>query len=111
MFHKEVIEDLIPTKLNIIGRDVNIELVEDLQDKLGECHVEDCLIKLQKGQQAQTGADTFLHECIHVIDERFQLNLTERQVYCTTVGLIALLKDNPSMLQYLAQALLNKRIV
>lgn len=102
---------MIPTTLKIVGRDVTVSVVEDLEDKLGECHAEECLIKVSKGQPPQTEADTLLHECVHTIDERFQLNLTERQVYCTTVGLIALLKDNPYLLQYLSEALHNKRII
>ena len=66
------------------------------------------MIKLRKGQSKIDEADTLLHECIHALDERFQLNLTERQVYCTTVGLLSMLQDNPIMLQYLVDAIDNE---
>jgi hypothetical protein len=46
-----------------------------------------------------------LHEVVHAIDNAMQLNMTERQVYCVTTGLIATLKDNQQFLEYLYKAL------
>jgi len=46
-----------------------------------------------------------LHECIHAIDDCFQLKLSERQVYCLAVGVLALLRDNRDMLAYLTEAI------
>ena len=96
--------------LTILGKEYTIEQLtaDELPDRLGETYTEQSLIKIRSGQNKFDEADTLLHECIHALDERFQLNLTERQVYCTTVGLLCLLKDNPEMLQYLSSAI-NKR--
>jgi len=55
--------------------------------------------------------DTLLHECIHAIDDCFQLKMSERQVYCVTVGVIALLRDNRDMLAYLTEAIEKPRKV
>ena len=42
-----------------------------------------------------------LHETVHAIDNAMQLNMSERQVYCLTTGLISVLKDNQHFLEYL----------
>lgn len=101
---------MIPTSLKIIGRNYKIELIEEFPDSLGETHTEAALIKIRAGQLLYDEADTLIHECLHALDERFQLNLTERQIYCTTVGLLSLLQDNPNLLQYLVNAITEKQI-
>ena len=94
---------MIPSSLKVIGKEYTVQLLtaEEFPDSYGETYTAKGIIKIQADQTVYDEADTLLHECIHALDERFQLNLTERQVYCTTVGLLSLLKDNPNMLQYL----------
>jgi hypothetical protein len=101
---------MIPSSLKIIGRTYKVELLDEFPESLGETHTEAALIKIRAGQLLYDEADTLVHECLHALDERFQLNLTERQVYCTTVGLLSLLQDNPNMLQYLVNAINEKQI-
>ena len=98
---------MIPSSLTIIGKAYEVQLltVQEFPANCGETHSAQGIIKIQEGQLLYDEADTLLHECIHALDERFQLKLTERQVYCTTVGLLSLLKDNPNMLQYLVHAI------
>ena len=101
---------MIPSSLKIIGKEYTVQLLsaEEFPGSYGETHTAQGVIKIRTGQTLYDEADTLLHETIHALDERFQLNLTERQVYCTTVGLLSLLKDNPDMLQYLASAVIKK---
>lgn len=100
---------MTPTSLRIVGKQYTIQkLSVDEFANLGETYTEQGLIKLRQGQSKIDEADTLLHECLHALDERFQLNLTERQVYCTTVGLLSMLQDNPIMLQYLVDAIDNE---
>ena len=103
---------MIPSSLKIIGKEYTVQQVsaEEFPNSYGETYTADSLIKIRTGQHLYDEADTLLHECIHALDERFQLNLTERQVYCTTVGLLSLLKDNPNMLQYLVNAIDKRRL-
>jgi hypothetical protein len=97
---------MIPTKLSIIGRDVCVIMTDDLPDgQLGECDDIKGVIKVKTGTPLPVEADTLLHECVHAVDERFQLKLSERQVYCITVGIMALLKDNESLLRYINDAI------
>ena len=101
---------MIPSSLKIIGKEYTVTLLsaEEFPNSLGETYTSQGVIKIQAGQSLYDEADTLLHETIHALDERFQLNLTERQVYCTTVGLLSLLQDNPDMLQYLASAVIKR---
>lgn len=95
----------IPSSLSIIGREVPVKVVEELPNQLGEFSYEEYVIKIKSGQHPLAEADTLLHECFHAIDDCFQLNMSERQVYCMAVGIVALLKDNKGMLSYLTEAL------
>lgn len=100
---------MIPSLLNIIGKQVEVVVQEELEGALGESYVEQDRILIRAGQKKFNEADTLLHECIHFIDERFQTGLTERQVYCITVGLLNLIKDNPSLLEYVTDVVKYKR--
>jgi hypothetical protein len=96
---------MLPASLSIIGREVPIKVVDVFPDQLGEYSYDDYAIKIKSGQHPLAEADTLLHECIHAIDDCFQLKLSERQVYCLAVGVIALLRDNKTMMPYLAEAI------
>lgn len=101
----------LPTNLKIIGRDTPVIKTEDLPDKMGEFDYHTFTVKVKAGQHPLAEADTLLHECLHAIDDCFQLKMTERQVYCTATGIIALLRDNKHFVQYLINAIENPRNV
>jgi hypothetical protein len=101
----------IPSSLNIVGREYDVIKVEECDDQVGGVNFETCTIVVKDGQQRLLEADTLLHESLHIIDEIFQLELTERQVYCITSGLIALLRDNAALMPYINDALLSPRKV
>jgi len=102
---------MLPTSLSIVGREVPVKVVDELPSQLGEYSYEDYSIKIKSGQHPLAAVDTLLHECIHAIDDCFQLKMSERQVYCVTVGVIALLRDNRDMLAYLTEAIEKPRKV
>jgi len=102
---------ILPTSLSVIGREVPVKVVEELPNQLGEFDYNDYVIKIKSGQHPLAEADTLLHECIHAIDDCFQLNMSERQVYCLAVGVLALLRDNKIMLPYLTEAIEKPRNV
>lgn len=101
----------LPINLRIIGRDTPVIKVDELPERYGEFDYNTFTIKIQSGQHPLAEADTLLHECIHAIDDCFQLKMTERQVYCTATGIIALMRDNKEFVQYLMNALENPRNV
>lgn len=100
----------IPSSLKIVGREYEVVKVEECDD-VGGVDFENSAIVIKDGQQKLLEADTLLHESLHIIDEIFQLELTERQVYCITSGIIALLRDNPALISYINDALLSPRKV
>jgi len=102
---------MLPTSLSIVGREVPVKVVDEFPSQLGEYSYEDYSIKIKSGQHPLAAVDTLLHECIHAIDDCFQLKMSERQVYCVTVGVIALLRDNRDMLAYLTEAIEKPRKV
>lgn len=101
----------IPSLLKIVGREYNVVKVEEYDEKVGGVDFENSTIVVKDGQQRLLEADTLLHESLHIIDEIFQLELSERQVYCITSGLIALLRDNPALVSYINDALISPRKV
>lgn len=102
---------MIPSSLKIVGREYEIVKVEEYEEQVGGVDFENSTIVIKDGQQRLLEADTLLHESLHIIDEIFQLELTERQVYCITSGLIALLRDNPNLMLYINDALISPRKV
>jgi len=102
---------MLPTSLSIVGREVPVKVVNELPNQLGEYSYEEYSIKIKSGQHPLAEMDTLLHECIHAIDDCFQLKMSERQVYCLSVGVLALLRDNRDMLTCLTEAIENPRKV
>jgi hypothetical protein len=100
-----------PTVLKIIGREYDVVKLQEYEDQDGGVDFETSVISLRAGQQKLLECDTLIHEAVHVIDEIFQLEMTERQVFCTVAGIIALLRDNPSLLPYINDALTSPRTV
>jgi hypothetical protein len=98
----------IPSSLRIIGREYDVVKL-DYENQVGGVDFDTCTIGIKSGQQKLLEADTLLHESVHVIDEIFQLELTERQVYCVVGGIMALLRDNPSLLPYINDAIVSPR--
>ena len=102
---------MLPASLSIVGREVPVKVVDELPNQLGEYSYEEYSIKIKSGQHPLAEMDTLLHECIHAIDDCFQLKMSERQVYCLSVGVLALLRDNRDMLVCLTEAIENPRKV
>ena len=87
-----------------MGRQYDV-IVKDDMVETGVCDYECATIFIKSGQVLDREVDTLLHECVHAIDECMQTNLTERQVYCITVGVLALIKDNKHVLQYINESI------
>lgn len=100
-----------PTSLRIVGREFEVKMLDEYEGQVGGVDHPACTINIKSGQQKLLEADTIVHEALHVLDEIFQLNLTERHVYCLAGGIIALLRDNPTMIDYLKDAIENPRKV
>jgi cob(I)alamin adenosyltransferase len=96
-----------PQKIRILGRDYIVEYNEELNGLYGKCDERNQLISIAPNQLPSLEVDTVLHEIVHGISDVMNLGMKERQVYCITTGLIAVMKDNPDFLEYLNR-MLNK---
>jgi hypothetical protein len=99
----------IPSSLKIVGREYDVVKLDYDNEQVGGVDFDNCTIGIKSGQQKLLEADTLLHESLHIIDEIFQLELTERQVYCVVSGIMALLRDNETLLPYINDALVSPR--
>jgi len=98
-----------PSVLKIIGREYDVIKLQEYENQDGGVDFETSVISIRAGQQKLLECDTLIHEAVHVIDEIFQLEMTERQVFCVVAGLIALLRDNPLLMPYINDALTSPR--
>lgn len=100
---------MVPTIIRVLGRDVPVVFDESMEKAWGEYDYLQQIVRIQKGQHPAFEADTVLHELIHAIDDVMQLGMKERQVHCVASGVLALLKDNPHLLEYLRHAIRAER--
>ena len=75
---------------------------KELPNELGMCYVDSNEILLRtQGLPADTIIHTFLHELVHSIEQKLELDMTERQVDLMALGLIDLFRNNPQMVELL----------
>ena len=75
---------------------------KELPNELGMCYVDSNEILLRtQGLPADTVIHTFLHELVHSIEQKLELDMTERQVDLMALGLIDLFRNNPAMVELL----------
>lgn len=92
-----------PAKLKILGKPFIIHwLTEGLDpDLVGECDTDKQVIRVRDGQPLESEQDTLLHELMHAVDEAVDAKLKESQVKRLATGLLAVLKENPTLVAYL----------
>lgn len=102
------------TNLKVLGKPFTIDYVDEEHEGLkegpddkdpgfGRIHPEGQAIWIREGQPLESEQDTLLHEAIHAVDETLGLQMDERQVTLMATGLLAIFKDNPDFLDYLAR--------
>jgi hypothetical protein len=74
---------------------------KELTDALGMCYADDLEIVLNPNQSASGIKQTLMHELVHSIEMKLNLELTERQVDVLALGLRHLFKENPRLLEIL----------
>jgi hypothetical protein len=98
---------LLPETVSVIGKTYRVCLIENNdyssleKGNDGECDHDNQIIKIRLGKADDYIKDTFLHECIHALEESFKLDFTEKQVERLATGLLAILNDNPQVKEFL----------
>jgi hypothetical protein len=97
-----------PNTINVIEQNYVIQYDDSLKNALGQCDANTLKISILPNQPASVEVDVVLHEVVHAIEMAMYLNMSERQVYCISIGLLAVLKRNPQFLEYLNKAINNE---
>jgi hypothetical protein len=74
---------------------------KELETDLGRCYPDELEIILNPNQSAEGIKQTLMHELVHSIELKLNLELTERQVDVLALGLRHLFKENPGLLEIL----------
>lgn len=69
----------------------------------GLCDVSSCTMTVANDVDPQQIADTVWHEITHAVDETLGLKLSESQVHAIAAGQLAVLLDNPKLIDLLLQ--------
>jgi hypothetical protein len=80
---------------------LNGENDEDSWSATGTCRSNECHIAVASDIDRQVQADTLWHEITHAVDETLGLGLTEQQVHALAAGQMAVLFDNPKLIELL----------
>ena len=99
-------------RLRILGKTIRTYLVppthkglcdgpEDGEPGHGRYEENSLKVYVASGQPLEQEQDTHLHELFHVIDDLLDIGLDEAQVVKLTTALLAMLKDNPNLFDYL----------
>ena len=93
---------MIPFKrLKVLGKWYRVTPGTD-KNRLGECDLVECRIGYRPDQHIQQARETLLHELIHAISDAQALNLSERRVRALGMSIMAIVADNPGLLEWLA---------
>lgn len=83
-----------PKTVYIKGKTYSVTFEEEL-DLLGFMDPEDRRIVIRSGMNPRETLRTFIHECLHAIDEESgKTNLTHKQVYALEESIWEFLEDN-----------------
>lgn len=88
----------IPSKVKIGAYDYKVEWVKELKDEKaklwGLCDRENHIIFLDKGLRGRRRIEVFLHECLHGMEESYDIELGEKKVSVLGLALLAFFVDN-----------------
>jgi hypothetical protein len=86
----------IPQKFRLFSQTWTIRtaLPGELPEDLGQCRPDQLEIVINPNQVPESMTHTLVHELIHSIEQKQQLDMTERQVDLIAMGLIDLFRSN-----------------
>lgn len=73
------------------------------EDTYGSCDEAKQEILIREGLVKEMRQDTVLHEVFHGIDYAMDSKMSEKQIGLLATGFLAVIKDNPEFLRYLAK--------
>lgn len=91
----------IPKKFKLFSQTWRIRgaVTGELPEDLGQCRPDQLEIVINPNQVPESMMHTLAHEIVHAIEQRQQLEMTERQVDLMALGLIDLIRSNPGIME------------
>jgi hypothetical protein len=93
----------LPKEVRVIGKRYRTRIVDKVDDEesCGESDPVEQTLRLLKAQGFEQARDTVLHEALHGVEHQLNLDLEEQQIHQMATGMLALMRDNPSLVKYL----------
>ena len=92
---------MIPESIDVFGKRYLVQLINRAAGDYGECFVDQCRIEVADYQCDDQRRDTLLHEAMHAVDHEMHCSMSEAQIRRMATGLLALLRQNPSLSEFL----------
>ena len=91
-----IFDALSKGKIRLLGSIVKVIQDDSIIEKdiMGMCDIHKNEILISASMNEDMQEETLIHEVIHYVSEKSQLNLSERQVMGLSTGLYAVIKDN-----------------
>lgn len=98
---KNVVEP--PKVIDVLGKKFEVVLLKDEEEKDSDGYMElsEQRIGIRLHKAMDYNHDTLFHELTHAVDEIMHLKLKEHQVHILAAGLIAVLKQNKELRDWL----------
>lgn len=87
--------------IDILGKRYAVVMIERDAGDYGECIADQCRLEVATYQCEDQRRDTLLHETMHAVDHEMHCALSEAQIRRMATGLLAVLRQNPELSQYL----------
>ncbi|MDP3937667.1 MAG: hypothetical protein Q8R92_05975 [Deltaproteobacteria bacterium] len=102
-----------PARIRVLGKQFVVSFVtsdaaglrdspDDNDPGMGRCDPETQSIFIREGQPIESEQDTVLHEVLHAVENAMGLEVDEERVTRLATGLLAVIRDNPGFVRYLA---------
>ena len=95
------------THLRCLGKELEIQWNQELMGHFGVFGTFEpvrMVVRLGTGHSEDQTRETLLHEVMHAVEHQMNLQITEENIRQLSVGLYAMLKDNPRFAAFLCGA-------
>ena len=95
-----------PARVRVLGKQFQIDFVpgdhKNLEEAYGLCDSDEQRIWIKEGQPLESEQDTVLHEVLHAVESAMNMDLDDKIIHLLATGLLAVIRDNPTFVRYLA---------
>ena len=95
----------LPKSIKVLGKPWRVILTESAFGTYtyGATYARELKMEIHKDQPPLQELDTVIHELIHVVEDTIKLEFSEKDVHGLAAGLVAILVDNPELVEYIRE--------